>query len=68
MSRQANRPGPVIRKAKVPQTGLADRRSATGEALAWDRVVLTVVIPVYNEIRTVRICSGECARYRSGSR
>ena len=53
MSERSNRQGPVIRKAKVPQTGLADRRSAPGEALAWDRVVLTVVIPVYNEIHTV---------------
>jgi glycosyltransferase involved in cell wall biosynthesis len=53
MSDQSNHPEPVIRKAKVPQTGVADRRSAPGEAFPWDRVVLTVVIPVYNEIHTV---------------
>ncbi len=58
MSDRSNRPGPVIRKAKVPQTGLGDRRSAPGEALAWDRVVLTVVIPVYNEIHTVEALLG----------
>ena len=44
---------PVIREAKVPQTGLPDRRAAPGEDLPWERVVLSVVVPVYNEIGTV---------------
>jgi glycosyltransferase involved in cell wall biosynthesis len=43
---------PFIREAKVPETGLADRRSAPDDVLAWDRVTLSVVIPVYNEVAT----------------
>jgi glycosyltransferase involved in cell wall biosynthesis len=43
----------MIREPKVAETGLPDRRAAPGEDLAWDRVVLSVVIPVYNEIKTV---------------
>ena len=53
MSAPSKPQGPAIRVAKVPETGLPDRRAAPGENLPWDRVVLTVVIPVYNEIKTV---------------
>jgi glycosyltransferase involved in cell wall biosynthesis len=53
MSAQPNRPRQVIREPKVAETGLPDRRTAPGEDLAWERVVLSVVIPVYNEIKTV---------------
>ncbi len=53
MSERRQGSEPVIRHAKVPETGLADRRDAPGEDLAWERVVLSVVIPVYNEISTV---------------
>jgi len=53
MSTQPNRSGPVVHVAKVPQTGLPDRRRAPGDKLGWDRVVLSVVIPVYNEVETV---------------
>jgi glycosyltransferase involved in cell wall biosynthesis len=53
MSAESNRPRPVIRQAKVLETGLAERRAAPGEHLAWDRIVLSVVIPVYNEVATV---------------
>jgi glycosyltransferase involved in cell wall biosynthesis len=53
MSGQPDRHGPVMRPAKVLQTGLPDRRAAPGENLGWERVVLSVVVPVYNEIETV---------------
>ena len=53
MSGEKGPEGPIIRAAVVPQTGLPDRRSAPGEGLAWDRVILSVVIPVYNEVSTV---------------
>jgi glycosyltransferase involved in cell wall biosynthesis len=43
----------VFREAKVTATGLPDRRSDPHSNLAWDRVVLSVVIPVYNEVGTV---------------
>jgi len=43
---------PTLRHAIVPETGLADRRSAPDE-LPWERVRLSVVIPVYNEVHTV---------------
>jgi glycosyltransferase involved in cell wall biosynthesis len=52
MSHPPQGAGPVIRQAKVA-TGLADRRAPPGENLAWDRVVLSVVVPVYNEVGTV---------------
>ena len=41
-----------IRQSIVPETGLTDRR-ASGDDLAWDRVRLSIVIPVYNEVDTV---------------
>jgi len=41
-----------LRHSIVPETGLPDRRSA-GDELPWDRVHLSVVIPVYNEVDTV---------------
>jgi len=50
-----NRPGgtaPTLRHAIVPETGLADRRSAPDE-LPWESVRLSVVIPVYNEVHTI---------------
>jgi len=53
MSRPTERQGPLIREAKVAATGLAERRADPHSHLAWDRVVLTVVIPVYNEVKTV---------------
>ncbi len=53
MSQIPERRAPFIREAKVPATGLPDRRAAPDEDLAWDRVVLSVVIPVYNEVSTV---------------
>jgi glycosyltransferase involved in cell wall biosynthesis len=43
---------PEIRPSIVPETGLSDRRAA-GDDLAWDRVRLSIVIPVYNEVDTV---------------
>ncbi|HSH75686.1 MAG TPA: glycosyltransferase family 2 protein [Longimicrobiales bacterium] len=44
---------PLTRDAKLQVTGLPDRRAVQGEDLGWDRVVLSVVIPVYNEVGTV---------------
>jgi glycosyltransferase involved in cell wall biosynthesis len=41
-----------IRHAIVPETGLTDRR-AVGDDLSWDRVRLSIVIPVFNEVETV---------------
>jgi glycosyltransferase involved in cell wall biosynthesis len=43
---------PELRHSIVPETGLANRRAA-GDDLPWDRVRLSVVIPVYNEVETV---------------
>jgi glycosyltransferase involved in cell wall biosynthesis len=42
----------IVRHSIVPETGLADRRTS-GEDLPWDRVRLSVVVPVYNEVDTV---------------
>jgi len=53
MSGPSNRPGPLLRPGIVPETGLPDRRMDPSDDLAWDKVVLTVVIPVYNEVSTV---------------
>jgi len=53
MTGQSKGSAPVVREAKVPETGLPDRRAARDEDLAWDRIVLSVVIPVYNERATV---------------
>jgi glycosyltransferase involved in cell wall biosynthesis len=53
MTGQSNRAGPIVRPAIVPETGLPDRRAAPGEELAWGTVVLTVVVPVYNEVATI---------------
>jgi glycosyltransferase involved in cell wall biosynthesis len=53
MSQTPGRRAPFIREAKVRETGLADRRAAPDEALPWERVVLSIVIPVYNEVATV---------------
>jgi glycosyltransferase involved in cell wall biosynthesis len=52
MSQDQSREQPIIRHAIVPETGLAERR-AMGEELPYDRVKLSVVIPVFNEVRTV---------------
>ena len=41
-----------LRHSIVPQTGLSDRRWA-GDDLPWDRLHLSVVIPVFNEVDTV---------------
>jgi len=43
---------PVLRHAVVPETGLPDRRTAPDD-LPWDRVRLTIVVPVYNEAKTI---------------
>jgi len=43
---------PTLRHAIVPETGLPDRRTAP-DGLPWERVRLSVVIPVYNEVHTV---------------
>jgi glycosyltransferase involved in cell wall biosynthesis len=43
---------PTLRHAIVPGTGLSDRRTAPDD-LPWERVRLSVVIPVYNEVHTV---------------
>jgi glycosyltransferase involved in cell wall biosynthesis len=59
MMGEPSRPGPAVRVAKVPETGLPDRRSVPGEKLGWDRVVLSVVIPVFNEIDTVEHLLGQ---------
>jgi len=53
MTGQTSRPQRIVHLARVPETGLPDRRAAPDETLGWDRVVLSVVIPVYNEIETV---------------
>lgn len=53
MSQRPERRVPLIREAKVLATGLPDRRASPEEDGAWNRVVLSVVIPVYNEAATV---------------
>jgi glycosyltransferase involved in cell wall biosynthesis len=51
-SQEQTRDRPILRHSIVSETGLPERR-ALGEDLPYDRVRLSVVIPVYNEARTV---------------
>jgi glycosyltransferase involved in cell wall biosynthesis len=53
MSDQRPAEGPITHTGDILRDGPPGRHAAPREELAWDRVVLSVVIPVFNEIGTV---------------